>query len=65
MRGTIILDKKKLYSIIEILEATEKVMGPVEAMEISFGEILPGTATSANWIKPIMQTSDVTGDKDE
>ena len=60
MRGTVILDKKKLYSIIEILEATEKVMGSVEAMEISFGETLPGTATSANWIKPIMQTSEET-----
>ena len=60
MRGTVILDKKRLYSIIEILEATEKVMGPVRAMEVSFGEVLPGTTTSANWIKPIMQTSDKT-----
>lgn len=58
MRGTVILNKQKLYSILEILEATEKVMGPVEAMEVSFGEILPGTTTPANWIKPIMQTSE-------
>jgi len=57
MRGTVTLSKEKLYTIINLIEATEKTLRPVEAIEISFGQTL-SSGIPADWIKTIMQTSD-------
>ena len=54
MRGTVILSKDKIYTIVEIIEAMEKHVGSINEVEISFGEKLP-SGTPANWIKPIMK----------
>ena len=54
MRGTVILSRDTIYSIVEIIESMEKHVGSIDEVEISFGEKLPNGA-SANWIKPIMK----------
>ena len=54
MKGTVVLSRDKIFSIVEVIEAMEKHVGTIEEVEISFGETLPD-GTSANWIKPIME----------